>query len=354
MNFRARSSYRGLNSQAATAAAGASGAGAHERTAWVGLGSRPPAAALYAAALALTMIGLIVDGGLREFCQVTFSGLVSGSYYALAAVGLTLMTAMLRVINFAHGDILTVGAYTALGAHVGLGLPMIVAAAAGASAGAGLCLVIEFALWRPMRNKRSSVLPLMLMTIGLGFVLREGLHFFVGSVPRQIEVDVISTVDIAGVRLGTTQLIVLLVGTSAIVGVGLMLRFTSVGKQMRAVSDNRDLAETAGINTRRVILTAWLFAGSLAGLAGVLYAAALGVIDLYLGFNLLLGVFAAMVLGGVGNAYGALAGGLLIGLSQEWSTLLIDARWKVAVGFVILVLTLIFRPQGIFGHAASV
>ena len=205
-----------------------------------------------------------------------------------------------------------------------------------------------------MRQKRSSVLSLMLMTIGLGFVLREGLHFFVGSVQKQLQVDVISTVDIGGVRLGTTQLIVLAVGAGAILGVGLMLGFTSIGKQMRAVSDNLELAETAGINTRRIIVVAWLFAGSLAGLAGVLYAAALGVMDLYLGFNLLLGVFAAMVLGTVGSPYGALAGGLVIGLSQEWSTLVIDARWKVAVGFVILVLTLIFRPNGIFGRAATV
>jgi neutral amino acid transport system permease protein len=122
---------------------------------------------------------------------------------------------------------------------------------------------------------------------------------------------------------------------------------------MRALSDDLELAETAGIDTGRVITYTWIFAGALAGLAGVLAAA---VTDLYpeLGFELLLPIFAAVILGGIGDAFGALAAGMIIGVMTEWSTLIIDARWKTGVGFIVLVIALIVRPQGIFGKAKAV
>jgi neutral amino acid transport system permease protein len=126
-----------------------------------------------------------------------------------------------------------------------------------------------------------------------------------------------------------------------------------VGKQMRALSDSVDLAETTGIDTGRVILITWVFAGAAAGLAGVLYAASIGSFTPDFGSLLLLSLFASVILGGIGNAYGALAGGIVLGLVQEWSTLLVDARWKVAIGFGILILVLIVRPQGIFGRART-
>jgi neutral amino acid transport system permease protein len=138
-----------------------------------------------------------------------------------------------------------------------------------------------------------------------------------------------------------------------LVAVGLMLRYTLLGKRMRALSDDLDLAETAGIDTRRVILYTWVFAGTLAGLAGVLAAA---ITSLYpeLGFELLLPIFAAVILGGIGDAFGALAAGLVLGVVTEWSTLIIDARWKTAVGFLVLVIVLIVRPQGSFGRAKTI
>jgi branched-subunit amino acid ABC-type transport system permease component len=122
---------------------------------------------------------------------------------------------------------------------------------------------------------------------------------------------------------------------------------------MRALSDNLDLAETAGIDTSRVILYTWIFAGGLAGLAGVM-AGAVTDIRPELGFGLLLPIFAAVILGGIGDAFGALAGGIVLGLVIEWSTLFIDFRWKTAVGFVVLIIVLIVRPQGIFGKARTV
>jgi neutral amino acid transport system permease protein len=135
-----------------------------------------------------------------------------------------------------------------------------------------------------------------------------------------------------------------------VAAVSLTLRQTMLGKQMRALSDNFDLAEVTGIDTDRIVLATWVFAAGLAGLAGVLLVAAIGSMTINIGFFVLLSLFAAVIVGGIGNAYGALVGGMVIGLAQEWSTLVLDARWKVAVGFAVLIGVLIVRPQGIFGR----
>jgi neutral amino acid transport system permease protein len=166
-------------------------------------------------------------------------------------------------------------------------------------------------------------------------------------------VDATSSVEILGLRIGQTELIVVIVGLAVLIGVGLMLRLTLLGKRMRALSDDLELAETAGIDTRRVVLWTWVFAGALAGLAGVM-AASITALSPEMGFELLLPIFAAVVLGGIGDAFGALAAGMVIGVMTEWSTLVIDARWKIAVGFLVLLLVLIIRPQGVFGKAKAI
>ena len=162
-----------------------------------------------------------------------------------------------------------------------------------------------------------------------------------------------ATVEFLGVNIGRTQLITIAIGVVVIVAVGLMLRYSMLGKRMRALSDDLDLAETSGIDTSRVILYTWLFAGVLAGLAGVLAAANLN-LKPELGFTLLLPIFGAVVLGGIGDAFGALAGGMVLGLVTEISTLFIEPGLKTAVGFVALIIVLIVRPQGIFGRAKAV
>ena len=155
----------------------------------------------------------------------------------------------------------------------------------------------------------------------------------------------------AAFRPSNSALIV--VGIVVISAVGLMLRYSLLGKRMRALSDDLDLAETAGIDTRRVIFYTWIFSGALAGLAGVMAGATTNLRP-EMGFELLLPIFAAVILGGIGDAFGALAAGMVLGVMTEWSTLIIDARWKVAVGFVVLIVVLIIRPQGIFGKAKTV
>ena len=135
--------------------------------------------------------------------------------------------------------------------------------------------------------------------------------------------------------------------------VAVALRSTSLGKQTRALSDSIELSETTGIDTDRIVLVTWAVSGGLAGLAGIFYALPAGSVNPNLGFSLILSIFAAVIVGGIGNAYGALAGGMLIGLVQEWSTLVLEASVKVAVGFAMLILVLLVRPQGLFGRARS-
>jgi neutral amino acid transport system permease protein len=295
-------------------------------------------------------LALTAAYGLHDVAQRGVNGLVTGTYFALGAVGLTLVYGTLKLVNFAHGDLLTFAAYIAFLVNVTWGLPVVAAAVLAVAATALLGVLSERVLWRPMRARGAGLLQLLLMTLGLAFVIRYGIQLLWGTQPRRLDVDVTASVGFLGLRIGRTELIVVVVGMAVLVAVAAMLRMTSLGRQMRALADSMSLAEVTGINSDRVVIATWLFAAGLAGLAGVLYTAAIGSMTPNLGFFLLLSLFSAVILGGIGNAYGALAGGLLLGIAQEWSTLVIDPRWKVAVGFAILVIVLIVRPQGLFGR----
>jgi neutral amino acid transport system permease protein len=306
-----------------------------------------------AATIALFVLILIVTHGVHDVAQTGLNGLSLGSVYALGAVGLTLVYGILKLVNFAHGDFLTFGAYMAFLMNVTWGVPLVFAIFFGMALTALLGVLFERVMWGPMRARKAGLLQLLLMSIGLAFVIRYVIQYAWGTNIRSLDVNNFATVEFLGLRIGRTELIVIVVGFAVLVAVGLMLKYSLLGKQMRALSDNLDLAETTGIDTSRVILYTWLFAGALAGLAGVL-AGAVTDVRPELGFGLLLPIFAAVVLGGIGDAFGALVGGIVLGLVIEWSTLFIDFRWKNAVGFAVLIIVLVVRPQGIFGRARTV
>src|SRR6478735_5519604 len=310
---------------------------------------RHPLAAL-CVVIALVALWLGIREGWHELAQATLNGIVAGNYFALGAVGLTLIFGVLRLVNFAHGEFLTFGAYMLIAANA-LHLPLVVSAVIGVVATAGLALSLEVALWRPVRRKRVGELQLLLLALGLAYVMRYTIAFVAGPEDRASGADVTAGVTILGLRIGRTELIVTLVG---LVVIALGLRYTSLGRQMRALSDSIELSETTGIDTDRIVLVTWAISGGLAGLAGIIYALPAGTVNPQLGFTLILSIFAAVVVGGIGNAYGALAGGMLIGVAQEWSTLVINPSMKVAVGFAVLILVLLVRPQGLFGRARSV
>jgi neutral amino acid transport system permease protein len=315
------------------------------------LARRPQWAA--AGVIALFVLILIAAYGIHDVAQTGLNGLSLGSVYALGAVGLTLVYGILKLVNFAHGDFLTFGAFMAFLMNVTWGVPLVFAIFFAMALTALLGVLFERVMWGPMRARGAGLLQLLLMSIGLAFVIRYGIQYVWGTEIRSLDVNDIATVDFLGLRIGRTELIVIIVGFAVLIATGLMLKYSLLGKQMRALADNLELAETAGIDTSRVVLFTWLFAGALAGLAGVL-AGAVTDVRPTLGFGLLLPIFAAVILGGIGDAFGALAGGIVLGLMIEWSTLLIDFRWKTAVGFAVLIIVLVVRPQGIFGRARTI
>jgi neutral amino acid transport system permease protein len=306
-----------------------------------------------AVVLGVLFLFMVVSKGLEEVLDTGLTGLSTGSIYALGAVGLTLVYGILKLVNFAHGDFLTFGAYMAFVVNVSWGAPLIFAVFFAMAMTALLGVALERVMWRPMRQRGAGMLQLLLMSIGLALVIRYGLQFFYGTELRSLDVNKTATIDFLGLSMGRTQGIVILISFAVLLGTGLMLRYTLLGKRMRALSDSIELAETSGIDTGRVITWTWVFAGAFAGLAGV-FLAAVTQIQPELGFELLLPIFAAVVLGGIGDAFGALAGGILLGLVVEWSGLYIASGLKVAVAFVVLILVLIVRPQGIFGKARAI
>jgi len=293
------------------------------------------------------------------FWQLAANGLVTGSVIAIGAVGVSLVYGILRLVNFAYGDFMAFGALAAYAFNGPLGLGMVPATLLGMLATAVLSLVLDIALWRPLRARRAGFMSLFLASIGLALVLRQVLLLAYGPQPQSYAVDQYKVYVIGSVRLSEPQFITIVVAAAAIVAIGLLLARTTIGRTMRALADDRALAAIAGIRVGRVITYTWLISGLLAGLAGVLAGLVQSSFDPNFGFQLLLPVFAAVVLGGIGSAYGALAGGLLLGLAMElstWPSLFggVDPVYKPVVAFAILAAALMVRPQGLFGRARVV
>jgi neutral amino acid transport system permease protein len=290
------------------------------------------------------------------FLQLLANGLVTGSVYAIAALGVSLIYGILRLVNFAYGDMMAFAALITYGVNGPLHQSMILATLAGMAATAILALLIDVVLWRPLRARRAGFMSLFLASIGLALVLRQSLLLFGSAQPRTYKVNPYRVFVLGSVRLSEAQVIAIAGAAAAIVAAGLFLAFTTTGRVLRAMADDRALAAVAGIDVGRAIRVAWLISGLLAGLAGVLAALVEYSFDPNFGFQLLLPVFAAVVLGGIGSAYGALAGGLALGVAQEVSTWSgfaggVNPVYKPVVAFAVLALALMLRPQGFFGRA---
>jgi branched-chain amino acid transport system permease protein len=293
------------------------------------------------------------------FLQLVANGLVTGSVIAIAAAGVSLVYGILRLVNFAYGDFMAFGALAAYAFNGPLGLGMIPATLLGMLATAALSLVLDVALWRPLRARRAGFMSLFLASIGLALVLRQVLLLAYGPQPHTYKVDQFKVYVIGSVRLSEPQFITIVGATAAICALGVFLSRSTIGRTMRALADDRALAAIAGIPVGRVITYTWIISGLLAGLAGVFAGLVQASFDPNFGFQLLLPVFAAVVLGGIGSAYGALAGGLVLGLAMElstWSSLLggVNPVYKPVVAFGILIVALMVRPQGLFGRARVV
>lgn len=350
---------------------------------------------------------------LTQWMQYLVNGISLGSILALCAIGLTLVYGILNLANFAHGDLLTLGAYGALffgvvgwwggenllaaafavsgvlvvaalvdqfltrrlsdgerwtilgfGVVVGIVASFILVAGRDGAGTTDRVLVLaallsvlatviatvflELAVFRPLRKKRATILSLVIASLGLSLVIRAGLQIYFGGDFRYLARPINPAPKYFGVSVSDAQLATILIAAVLIFGVHLLLKYTRVGKAMRALADNRDLARVCGIDVDRVILYVWVISGALVAVGGVMFTLIQNNnVNINMGFSILIPIFAAVVLGGVGSPYGAMAGGLVVGIAMR----MVTAEYDLAAAFIVLIVVLFVRPQGIFGRA---
>lgn len=287
--------------------------------------------------------------------QTVFNGLKFGLIIAMSAIGLSLIYGTTGLVNFAHGELVTFGAVIAWYFNSSWGeLNLVVAAVLTMVVCAMLGAGLEVGLFRPLRRRRLGIFQFVVVTIGLSLLGRQMIQLFFGAEPLPYsEFQVQKRWEFGPWAVTPRELITMVVIIFALILVGLVLQRTRIGKATRAVSDNTVLAEASGINVNRVVLLVWAIGAALAGLGGVFQGLDTD-IDPFLGFQLLLLIFAGVELGGLGTAFGALVGSLIIGMSTEVSTLWISPELKFVVPLAALILVLLLRPQGLFGTKARV
>src|SRR5499426_406839 len=278
--------------------------------------------------------------------QYVFNGIVTGGILALPSVAFSLLWRLLRFPNFAVGTYLTVGAYAALVLNADAHLPLAVAWLGALSATGAVALAVDRITFRPMRERRPF--SLAIASIGVAFVLENVVRFVWGNDFRAYDVPVTRAAVVGGLRVGRDQLLILGVAVVLMLLAQAFLLRTRLGVAMRATADNPLLAAVKGVPTERVIAVATLGGGALAGGAGVFLGLDAS-IDPLMGAGLIISVFAAAILGGVGSAPGALFGALIVGIMEEAGTLVVPPTYKTAIGFAIILVVLLVRPTGLAG-----
>jgi len=286
--------------------------------------------------------------------QLGFSGIRFGLIIAITSVGLSLIFGTTGLTNFAHGEMVTFGAIIAWWFNVRGGLNLIVATVLAVVVGFAAAALLDLALWRRLRNRGMSLLAMMVVSIGLSLLLRNVYQITFGESPRPFGDYAEQTGYIVGpVRIAPKEIWAISLSLVVLLAVAYVLQRTKIGKAMRAVADNRDLAASSGIDVDRVILFVWGMGGALATLGGVLFSLNERV-SFNGGFNLLLLMFAGITLGGLGTAYGALVGSFVVGLFIQLSTIWVSPELKNVGALLVLALVLLVRPQGILGRAERV
>ena len=298
--------------------------------------------------------------------QVLVDGSVAGAIIGLGAIGVTLTYSILRFANFAHGEFISWGAYAALvmsglvGAATGtaplgpfsFGWPLVLAAPLAMAFAGGLALALDLVLFRLLRRRGEAIVAIM-ASFGASLALRSLLEAIFTARPAYYSraLQIAKPIG-AGLKATPNQLALLATTAILVVATHLLLTRTAVGRAMRAVSENPALAQVSGIDVARVIRVTWLLGGALAGAAGVVVGL-LVQIRPFMGFDLLLPLFAAAILGGIGSVPGAVLGGLIVGFSEAAAVALVGAQWRGAVAFLIIIAVLLVRPNGLFGRPAA-
>ncbi|TLZ66483.1 MAG: branched-chain amino acid ABC transporter permease [Methanobacteriota archaeon] len=294
--------------------------------------------------------------------QYTLAGFRLSSIVIVAAIGLTVIYGIRGFANFAYGDLMTLGAYVALFVNMNLALSLIWGAIVSFLALAFVGILLEVLVFARLEGR--GPVPPIVASVGVGLIIQNGINWggttqqWIFRLPAIAEIPIVPGIGFHWIRdFGT-----FVVGIGFMLSVHILLTYTNLGKAMRATADNLELAKATGINTKRVTYAAWALSCSFASTAGILLGL-IGVLSPTMGFNVLLLIFAAVIVGGIGSPYGAVLGGLVIGLSQEMSVPLLiwlerpdvlhlehSTAYKVAIPFIVMIGVLIFRPWGIAGR----
>ncbi|MDQ4010819.1 MAG: branched-chain amino acid ABC transporter permease [Actinomycetota bacterium] len=292
-----------------------------------------------------------------QILRILIDGIRFGLVIGITGVGLSLIFGTTGLTNFAHGELVTIGAVVAWTFNVTLGLHLIWATVLAIVAGAALGAANDLGIWRPMRRRRAGLIAQLVISIGLALVLRYLVLIFFGG-RSEAFADYTNQVerDYGIVSITDKDVATIVISLVVLIGIALLLQRTRIGKAMRAVADNRDLAAASGINVERVVLFVWVLAGALAALGGVLFGLSelAGTVQYEMGFALLLLMFAGVILGGLGTAYGALVGCLIVGVLVQISAQIIPVDLKYLGGLAVLVVILVIRPQGLLGSRVRI
>jgi branched-chain amino acid transport system permease protein len=301
-------------------------------------------------------------GMFTQGLQLAVGGLVFSLLLAMAALGLSMIFGTTGLTNFAHGELITFGALIAYGVDAlpgtitigGTNVTIAVAILVATIASAAFGWVNDRALWRPLRHRGTGLIAMMVVSIGLSIFLRNVFQYLAGASTHQYsQFSSPRPYTLGPILVTPKDIFIVVFSTVILVLVVIALQRTKLGKATRAVADNTALSAATGINVDRVVSVVWIVGAMLAGLSGVLLGMTQG-FDYQMGFKILLLVFAATVLGGLGTAWGAIVGALVIGLFVEVSTLFIPAELKFVGALVVLIVVLLIRPQGLLGKAQRV
>jgi branched-chain amino acid transport system permease protein len=294
------------------------------------------------------------DPWYEQAVQLAVGGIVFSSLLALASLGLSMIFGTTGLVNFAHGELVTFGAIVAFGFDSGWGIPLILAGIIATIVSGGFGYAQDAVLWRPLRRRGTGLVAMMIVSIGLSIFLRNCYQYFAGaSNHNYTQYATGEPWHVGWVDITPKDVIVSVVAVLTLVLVTQALQRTKTGKAARAVSDSPALAASSGINVDRVIAVVWTGGAALAGLAGFLLGMTQG-FDYQVGFKNLLLIFAAVTLGGLGTAWGAILGSFVIGTCIEVSTLVVPAELKFVGALAVLIVVLLVRPQGLLGRAERV
>jgi neutral amino acid transport system permease protein len=275
-------------------------------------------------------------------------GIITGGVLALAALGLSLLFRTVKFINFSYGDTLALGAYLAVFFNTTLGLSLLPSALLGMLFTGIFGVFIHKVVVKPLKETvKAGPLTLLIATMGLAFMIRNFILIVWGPDPKMYNVATQEAMKLGPFLITPTQLMAILISILIMVLIYLLLQHTKLGKMIRATADNIDLARIRGIRTESVVVWTWLISSSLAGLAGVMLGL-LGTVDSQMGIEVLLVIFASVIMGGIGNPYGAVAGAMIIGITMEVSSSFALSEYKAAIAYLLMGVILLLKPKGLF------